>query len=190
MVAFDPGYIPQIFRWMQCWRHLQQCYNGWHLLQGIGQEALRNSIALVICITWYQYVYLFPQQKKVFLVPFIPCIAHAWPLYVIWQSTALLSMKMSCFGSYVPIWVVNMDCFSTLHSSAVWESWSISQCLTYIADWFHIPFSWYSHPSPMFPILPMFLPQLHGFWSVLAIVHPNTHLVCYLEFCRYAVNCQ
>ena len=132
-------------------------------------------------------MYLFPWQKKVILVALILCIAHAQPLYVEWWSTALSSMKMSWFGSYIPIQVVNMECFSTLCSSAVWESWSFSQCLTYVADQFHIPFSWYSHPSPMFSIL---LPQLHAFQSILAVVHQNAHLVCYLEFCRDAVNCQ
>ena len=57
-----------------------------------------------------------------------------------------------------------------------------------VANQFCIPFSWYNHPSLMFSISLMSLPQRHAFRLVLAVVRPNKHLVCYLAFCRDAVN--
>ena len=112
------------------------------------------------------------------------------------SSVSCMTIDCTFINKNELVWLIcsytscKIDHFSTLHSIAVWESWSFSQYLTYVADQFCIPFSWYSHPSPMFSILLMFLPQLHVFWSVLAVVHPDTHPVCYLEFYRDAVNGQ
>ena len=90
-------------------------------------EYLENENSFSLCYTHLQYwsTYLFPQRKKAVLVAFVPCIAHAQPLYVVWWLTVLSSTKTSWLGSYIPIQAANIDLFSMLHSSGIRESWNI-----------------------------------------------------------------
>ena len=103
-----------------------------------------SSFSLCYAYLWYWSTYLFPQQKKAFLVAFIPCVAHAWPLYVVWWLTALSLTKTSCLGSNIPIQAANIDLFLTLCSSAIWESWNIL-LVTYSVQlvWLHTFFMLY-----------------------------------------------